>query len=84
MSYFTDAKHAAQLTGLLKYHISNEVVNTTNVYPNQKITTLQGSNLFIEYIQSAWPQGGRGGSVLSPAPLVNDHTAPLSSRPQTP
>lgn len=57
VSYFTDAKHAAQLTGLLKYHISNEVVNTTNVYPNQKITTLQGSNLFIEYIQNTMTLG---------------------------
>jgi uncharacterized surface protein with fasciclin (FAS1) repeats len=53
-AYFTDPAHAAYLKGLLEYHIAPSLVNVSNVYPNQDIPTIQGSNLFVEYLDGAW------------------------------
>lgn len=50
VNYFTAPENAALLKGLLEYHIANALINVTNVIPNQKIATLQGSNIFVEYV----------------------------------
>jgi hypothetical protein len=51
VNFYTAPANLALLKGLLEYHVTPSVVNVADVVPDQKIPTVQGSNLFVEYIQ---------------------------------
>lgn len=57
VAYLKDPANAGVLTALLKYHVATGKYDSPNLYQNEKIPTLQGADVFAEYLTNTTTMG---------------------------
>lgn len=61
-----------ELTGVLKYHVAGVEITRAEMAANEKIPTLQGSDLYVEYITNTTTLGLASGTCEKDVHFIND------------
>jgi len=66
--------NAAELAAVLKYHVSNIAVQRSQLAANEKIPTLQGSDIFVAYVGNTTTLGLASGTCEKDVQFEGDET----------